>query len=178
MKLIPEGKSRTLTALSLACAAASAVMTAKAGRDLLTLLDVFSTPAFYLGLAQSTLPVDMPPLAGFIVRHMRLFFVFSLLFWCSGLALSLGVWARKEWGRRGAYSMLYLLAAASLLLLFYPWLAVPKPLMYGGVSLAPEFNDAVRAAAHAVRLAAFLGGGLCLWGALLLERGRVKAEFV
>lgn len=178
MKFLPEGKSRALSAGALAVAAVCAVMAIKAGLDLLTLLDVFSTPAFYLGLAGATLPVEMPPLAAFMVRNMRVFFVFSLLFWLSGLALALGVWARKEWGRRGAAWMLYLVSAAALLLLLYPWLAIPRPLMYGEVSLAPEFNNAVKAAAFFARLGSFLGGGLCLWAALALDRGPLRREFV
>ena len=178
MKLLPEGKSKALSAGALGAAAACAVMSLKAGRGLLPLLDVFSTPAFFLALGRSTLPVDMPPLAGFMVNHMRLAFVFSLLFWTSGLSLSLGVWARKEWGRRGAFLMLYLLAAAALLLLLFPWLAVPRPLEYGGVSLAPEFNESVKLAARLLRLGAFAGGGLCLWGALALDRGPLKREFI
>jgi hypothetical protein len=178
MKLFPEGKSKALSAGALAAAAVCAVMSVIAGRDLLTLLDVFSTPAFYLGLARATLPVELPPLAAFMVRHMRVFFVFSLLFWLSGLAVALGVWARKEWGRQGGCWMLYLVSAAALLLLVYPWLAIPKPLMYGGVSLAPEFNSAVRVAAFFARIASLAGGGLCLWAALALDRGPLRREFV
>ena len=177
MKLFPEGKSRALSALALACAACAALMSVSAGRDLLTLLDVFGTPAFLLGLAHATLPTEMPPLAGLIVRHARLFFVFSFFFWVSAFALALGTWARREWARRGAAAMLYLLAAAGLLLLLYPWLAVPKPLMYGGVSLAPEFNGSVKAAAFVTRVASFLGGGVCLWWAMLLDRGSLRSEF-
>lgn len=177
MRIFPEGRSKALSGGALAAAAVCAVMSIQAGRDLLTLLDVFSTPAFYLGLARATLPVELPPLAGFMVRNMRLFFVFSLLFWLSGLALALGVWARREWARQGACWMLYLLAAAALLLLAWPWLAIPRPLIYGGVSLAPEFNNAVRAAAFAARALAFLGGGLCLWWALTLDRGPLRREF-
>lgn len=177
MKFLPDGKSKPLSALALAAAACAGFMAVSAGRDLLTLLNVFGTPAFYLGLARATLPTEMPPLAGLIVRHMRLFFLFSFFFWVSALALSAGVWARKEWARRGAAAMLYLLAAAALLLLLFPWLAVPKPLMYGGVSLAPEFNDTVRAAAFVARVTAFLGGGICLWWALLLDRGGLRREF-
>lgn len=178
MKLLPEGKSKALSAGALGAAAACAVMAFRAGRDLLTLFDVFSTRAFHLALARSTLPVEMPPLAGFLAEHMRLAFFFSLLFWTSGLALALGVWARREWGRRGAFLMLYLLAAVALLLLLFPWLVVPRPLEYGGVSLAPEFNASVSLAARLLRLGAFAGGGLCLWGALALDRGPLKREFI
>lgn len=177
MKLFPDGRSRALSGLALAGAAGAGYMTVSAGLDLLALLNVFGTPAFYLGLARATLPTEMPPLAGLIVAHMRLFFLFSFLFWTSALVLSLGVWARKEWARRGAAAMLYLLAAAALLLLLFPGLAVPKPLMYGGVSLAPEFNDSVRAAAFAARAASLLGGSVCLWWALALDRGGLRREF-
>lgn len=178
MKLFPEGKSRLLSGVSLAAAAVCAAMLAKSARDLLTLLDVISTPAFYLSLVNATVPVDMPPLGAVMVRHMRAFFFFMAFFWLAGLVLSLGVWARREWGRQGACWLLYLLAGGLLLTLAYPWLVVPRPLMYGGVSLAPEFNGAVRAAAFLVRAASFVLGGLCLWGALALDRGEARGEFL
>lgn len=152
-------------------------MTFIAARDLLTMLVIYRTPAFYLGMAKATVPVQMPPLAGFMVRHMRLFFAFFFFLWLSGLVLSLGVWARREWARRGACLTLYLLAAAALLMLAYPWLAVPKPLFYRGISLAPRFNDFVSSAAFFARLTSFLGGGLCLWWALALDRGGLRGEF-
>lgn len=177
MKLLPEGKSKALSAGSLAAAALCAAMTVKAARDLAMLLQVLSAPAFYLSLRHATLPVEMPPLAAFIIGHARLFFAFLLFFWLSGLVLAAGVWARREWARRGAVWLLYLAAGAALLLLVYPWLAIPKPLMYGGISLAPEFNGAVRAAAFFARFAAAVCGALALWWALLLDRGALKAEF-
>lgn len=177
MKLLPEGVSKGLSGLALASAAVCGVMALKAAADLLTLMQVFSSPAFYVALARATVPVDLPPLAGFMFRYMRFVFLFSLVFWLSGLALALGVRARREWARRGAAAMLYLLSAAALLLLLFPWLVIPRPLVYGGVSLAPEFNASVGAAAFAARLAALLGGSLCLWWALTLDRSRLKTEF-
>ena len=51
MKLFPEGKSRALSGLALAVAVVCGFMTLKAVRDLFTLLDVFSSTAFYLALA-------------------------------------------------------------------------------------------------------------------------------
>jgi len=177
MKLLPEGRSKALSAGSLAAAALCAVMTVKAARDLAMLLQVLTAPAFYLSLRHATLPVEMPPLAVFIIGHVRLFFVFLLLFWGSGLVLAAGVWARREWARRGAVWLLYLAAAAALLLLLYPWLAIPKPLMYGSISLAPEFNDAVTAAAFFARFASAVCGTLTLWWALLLDRGELRGEF-
>ncbi|MDA8131400.1 MAG: hypothetical protein M0011_07850 [Elusimicrobia bacterium] len=177
MKLVPEGRSRVLSYVSLAVAAACAVMASRAAYDLLTLAEVLSTPAFYLSLVHSTLPIDLPPLAALMVRHTLPFFVFMLLFWSSGLGLSIGVLARREWARRGAVWMLYLNAAAALLVLGYPWLAVPRPLMYGDIPLAPDFNGAVRTAAFFLRLTSMLHGGLCLWGGLALDRGSVRSEF-
>ena len=177
MELLPEGKSRALSAGTLAAAAVCASLALKAAGDTLTLLAAYSTPAFSLSMARALLPLNMPPLAAFLAGHARLFFAFSFLFWCSGLALALGAWARREWARRGSCAMLYLLAAAALLLVLYPWLAVPRPLEYGGVSLAPEFNATVNLASRLLRLGAFLGGGLCLWAALLLDRGPLRAEF-
>ena len=176
MKLFPEGRSKALSAAALGAAGVSGLMALKGARDLFTLLDVFSTPAFYLGLARATLPVQMPPLAGLLTRNMRAAFAFALVFWLSALALALGVWLRKEWARRGAVWMLYLLSAAALLLLF-PWLAVPRPLYYNGVPLAPEFNAAVKAAAFFARVLSLLGGSLCLWWALALDRGALRLEF-
>lgn len=178
MRLFPAGKSRALSAAALAAAAVSGLMFLKAARDLFTLLDVFSTPAFFLDLARATVPVEMPPLAGLLTRNIRSVFVFTLVFWLAASALALGVWLRREWARRGAAWMLYLLGAAALLLLFFPWLAIPRPLVYGGVALAPEFNAAVKTAAIFARVAALLGGGLCLWCALVLDRSGLRREFV
>ncbi len=177
MKLFPEGKSKPLSGFALAAALATGAMTLLAARDLLTLLDVFSTPAFYLALAHATLPTQMPPLAALIVRNMRLVFIFSFFFWLSGLTLALGVWHRKEWARRGATWMLYLLSGAALLLLLFPWLAIPRPMVYGGVSVSSEFDSAVRTAALFARIVSLLGGSLCLWWALTLDRGQVRLEF-
>ena len=100
-----------------------------------------------------------------------------VLFWTSGLILALGVWGRREWARSGAAAMLYLLSAAGLLLLLFPWLAIPRPLFYGDVPLSPEFNAAVGTAALAARLGALLAGSLSLWWALALDRGGLRKEF-
>lgn len=177
MNLFPAEKSRGLSALALAAAAVCGVMAVKAALDLLTFLEVFSTPAFFLALARAQLPVEMPPLAALITRHIRSVFVFALFFWLSGFTLAAGVLRRKEWARRGAVAMLYLLSAAALLLLLFPWLLVPRQLVYGGVSLAPDFNDAVRVAAFFARTSSFLLGSLFLWWALALDRGGLRKEF-
>lgn len=177
MKLLPEGRSKGLSACALAAGAVSCAMGAKALYDLLTMLGAFSMPTIYMSLAGSKMPYGTPPLAILMVRHVKLFFFFGALFWCSGAALAAGVWLRREWARRGAVWALYILAAASLLVLLYPWVAVPKPLYYGGLPIVPEFNSAVKTAALGLRALAFLAGGVCLWWALALDRGGLKAEF-
>lgn len=163
--------------MALATAAAFGLGSFQAVRDLLTVLGVFSTSTFLLEMAHARVPMNMPPLAHFIIYNMRLFFIFSAFFWLSGFTLALGVWARREWARRGATGMLYLLSAAALLLVFFPSLAVPRQLVRDGVSLAPEFNAAVRTAAFVTRVGALLGGTLCMWWALALDRGALKGEF-
>jgi hypothetical protein len=128
-------------------------------------------------MVNATLPMEMPPLAMLMARHMRSSFVFFFFFWLSLFALAAGVWLRREWARRGAVWMLYLLSAAALLLLLFPWLVVPRPLVYGGVQLAPDFNAMVNAANFLARVAAAAGGALCLWWALALDRGGLRLEF-
>ena len=177
MRIFPEGGSKALSCAALVTAAVCGFMAAKAALDLLTFLAVFSTPAFFLGLAKAQLPVEMPPMAALITRHIRSIFVFALFFWLSGFTLAAGVLRRREWARRGAAAMLYLLSAVSLLLLLFPWLLVPRQLIYQGLSLAPDFNDAVRVAAFFVRTASLLLGSLCLWWALALDRGPLRKEF-
>jgi hypothetical protein len=177
MKLLPEGRSKGLSAASLAAAAVSGLMALKAARDLFTMLGVFSTPAIYLSLASAKVPYGMPPLAALLTRNIRLAFFFALVFWFSAFALAAGIWLRREWARRGAVWGLYLLAAAALLLLVYPWLAVPRPLYYAGIPIAPEFNAAVLSAAAFARILALAVGGVCLWWALALDRGGLKNEF-
>lgn len=177
MKLLAEGKSRGLSCLALGAGGLCGFLALRSALELFLFLQVYSAPIFLLSLAHSTVPVDIPPLAGFLVDHMLLAFVFSFLFWLAGAILAFGVWGRREWARRGAAAMLYLAGAAALLLLLYPWLAIPRPLVYGGISLAPEFNSAVKAAAFLTRLGALLACGLCAWWALALDRSGLKKEF-
>lgn len=177
MRIFPAGRSRALSAAALGAAAVCGFMAAKAVLDLFTFMEVFSTPAFFLALARAQLPVEMPPMAALITRHIRSVFVFALFFWLSGFTLAAGVLRRREWARRGAVVMLYLLSAVFLLLLLFPWLVVPRQLIYQGLSLAPDFNDAVRVAAFFVRTASLLLGSLFLWWALALDRGPLRKEF-
>jgi hypothetical protein len=152
-------------------------MTLKSAGDLLTMFIVFSSPSFFLSMVNATVPMEMPPLAALLTRHIRASFVFFFCFWSSAFALSAGVWLRREWARRGAVWMLYTLTAAALLLLLFPWLVVPRPLVYGDLQLAPEFNSAVRLASGFARFACAAGGALCLWWALALDRGPLRLEF-
>ena len=177
MQIFAEGRSRVLSGSALALAGLCGVMAALSLSDLLTLLRLSSTSTFFLFMSRATVPVEMPPLAGFAARHPGPLFAMAALLWLSGCALALGVWRRAEWARRGAVAMLYLLSAAALLALLFPSLIVPAPLVYDGVSIAPEFNAVVRSAAVYLRIVCVTGGGLCFWWALLLDRGALKGEF-
>ena len=177
MQIFPEHKSKALSAAFLTGAAFSCVMAFRAFSDLADILAFFSAPVFLPAMRGSVLPLNVPPLAGFMVTHTRLFFVFFPLFWFSSLIVFLGLWRRAQWARRGAAAILYLFSLTALLLLFSPWLVIPRPLFYGDISLAPEFNSAVKTAAFYTRLLALAGGSLCLWWALALDRGSARAEF-
>lgn len=177
MKIFEEGRSRVLSGTALALAGLCGVMAALAVSDLLTLLRLNSTSTFFLFLARAKVPAQMPPLAAFAARHPELLFALMALLWLSGCALALGVWRRAEWARRGAAAMLYLLSGTALLTLLFPALVVPAPLVYDGVSIAPQFNAVVKAMAFYLRLVCVLGGGLCFWWALQLDRGALKGEF-
>jgi len=177
MKIFPENKSRRLSWVYLAAAAVSGLMALRGLWDLATMLLFFSTPLLLPFMHGAVMPMEMPPLASFMLKHTRLFFGFFPLFWTSAFILALGLLRRAEWARRGAVAMLYLLVLAALLLIVYPWLVVPSPLFYGGVPLAPEFNAQVSSAAYLTRLLGICGGALCLWWALALDRGGAGAEF-
>ena len=177
MKLFPEGRSFVVSAAAMTVTAAAAYMTCRSLSELVDFLYFYRSASFYPALAHSKLPMGMPPLAALLARHMVLSFYFSFFFWLSAAVLAAGVWRRREWARRGAVAMCYVISAAAAMLLLFPWLVVPEPFVYGGVSLAPEFNAMVRSAAFLVRLAAFTGGGLCLWWALALDRGAARKEF-
>ncbi len=178
MKLIPPGGSKIMSLMAAAAACAALYMAGRSLAELADFLRFYSSNVFYPALAHSKLPAEMPPLAALLSRHMLAAFWFSFLFWLSGAALAVGVLLRREWARRGAVAMCYLLTGAGLMLLFFPWLIVPRPLVYGGLELAPDFNAVVRAAALLVRVVSLAGGGLCLWWALALDRGAARGEFV
>jgi hypothetical protein len=177
MRIFPGDKSRALSFTFLAAAAVAGVMGLRALADLGTILKFFSSPVFLPMMKGSVVPLNMPPLADFMVKNTRLFFAFFPFFWLSAFILSLGLLRRAEWARRGSVAMLYLLACAALMLVLFPWLVIPHPLFYGDISLAPEFNAVVLAAAHYLRLLFTAIGGLCLWWALALDRGSARLDF-
>lgn len=177
MKILPEGKSRALSVSALAAGGICGLMAALNLSDLITLLRLSSTSAFFLFLSRAAVPAEMPPVAAFAVDHPVAVFALTSALWAAGCVLALGVWRRGEWARRGAAAMLYLLAAAAGLALLFPNLIIPRPLFYQGVSIAPEFNAVVKAAAFYLKSAAAAGGALCLWGALVLDRSSARLEF-
>ena len=142
-----------------------------------TLISIFSSPAFQLSMAHATVPVEMPPAAVFLVQHTRGFFFFALIMWLSVTALGFGVLRRAKWGRGGFTALLYLGAAGLCLLFLFPELIVPKPLFYHGVSPAPEFNAAVKAARLWLQVFCGLGAALGLWLAKKFESEEIKKEF-
>jgi len=145
--------------------------------DLITLLQLSSTSAFNLLLARATVPVNMPPLAAFAANHPVPLFSMTAALWISGCVLALGVWRRAEWARRGAVAMLYVLSAGRGTGAPVPSLIVPAPLIYGGVSIAPEFNAAVRSAALSLRWSCMIGEGCASGGRWRSTAARLKPEF-
>ena len=177
MRIFPLGKSRILSATALTLAVLCGGMAVLAVSDLITMLRLSSTSAFFLFFSRATVPVQMPAAAAFAAGHPVALFSLAAALWICGCVLALGVWRRAEWARRGAAAMLYLLSAGALLALLFPSLIVPAPLSYDGMDIAPEFNAAVKSAAFYLRVVSLAGGGLCLWWALVLDRSRIKDEF-
>lgn len=176
MELLPAGRSKLLSAAALALGCVCGQMAFFAGSDLIVMARLSSTSAFNLFMMRSLVPVDMPPLAAFAADHPLPLFALTVLFWLAGCVLSFGVWRRKEWARVGAAAMLYLVAGAALIAVLAPTLVVPKPFVYDGVELAPEFNAAVLRAAFLLRLVSACVMVVSLWWARLLEK-KFKPEF-
>lgn len=176
MKIFPEGRSRTLSAVALALGCVCGLMAFFSGSDLILMARLSSTTTFNLFMMRSLVPVDMPPLAALAADHPLFLFILTAAFWLSGCVLSLGVWRRREWARLGAVAMLYLIGAAALLMVLFPALVVPKPFVYEGVELAPEFNAAVFKAAFILRSVSACIVLVAFWWARLLEK-KFKPEF-
>jgi hypothetical protein len=150
---------------------------ARAAYDNLTLSSMFSSPGFMLGLAGSTLPVEMPPLALLAAAHIRLVFVAYLLVSLGVCATGLGLLLRKAWALAAARRLFYSSAACCCALFLVPGLLVPQPLIREGVSLAPEFNAAVGLMRIQLRVAAALLGSVFFLAALRCERPGIMSEF-
>lgn len=150
---------------------------ARAAYDNFALAAMFSSPSFMLGLAGATIPVETPPLARFAVAHIRLVFVFyffaSMAVFIAGAGLSF----RKAWALNSSKWFFYISAACGLLIFLFPGLLMPKPYIYAGVSLAPEFNSAVEHMRFQLRLFSVLPCATGLWLARRLENAEVRREF-
>lgn len=175
---MPENKKSVLvSAVAWSFIALGGWHAARAAYDNFALAVMFSSPGFMLGLAGSTMPVEVPPLARLAVEHMRLIFVFyffaSLAVFISGLGLR----SRKAWALNASKWFFYIGAACCLVVFLFPGLLVPKPYVYDGVSLAPEFNAAVRHMKFQLRLMAVFPGAAVLWLSRRLEKPEVKSEF-
>jgi hypothetical protein len=148
-----------------------------AARNAFVLFALFSSPGFMLGLAGSTLPVEMPPLARLAAERMPLVFAAYFFFWAGVCIAGMGLLARKAWGLASARWLCYIAAACCLVLLLFPGLVVPKPYTYRGVSLTPEFNAVVGAIRIQLRLITVVLGVCALWLARRLEKPDIRNEF-
>jgi len=170
-------RSRLVTVTAVSVIVIGGFLSFSFARANFTLISMVSSPAFQLSMARATVPVEMPPAAVFLVRHTRGFFFFSLIMWLSVTALGFGVLRRAKWGHSGFTALLYLGAAVLFLFFLFPELIVPKPLFYRGVSLAPEFNAAVKTAKLWLQVFCGLGAALGLWLARKFGNEEIKKEF-
>lgn len=178
-KTVPPGENGAKSPVLLAVvgwsfAAFGGWHAASAAYDNFALAAMFSSPGFLLGLAGSTMPVDAPPLARFLVEHMRLVFVFYFFASLAVCAAGAGLLLRKAWALAAVKGLLYFGAACCLLLFLFPGLLVPRPYLFGGVALTPGFNAAVEHMRMHLRLLSALPGAAALWLAWRLEKPDVK----
>lgn len=150
---------------------------ARAAYDNFALASMFSSPGFMLGLAGSTLPVEMPALARLAAEHLQLVFVFYFLVSLTVFASGAGLLLRKDWARVAAQRFFYLAAAASLALFLFPELLVPKPYMYEGAPVAPGFNEAVGQLKFQTRLIAAILCAGAGWLGRRLGHPELRKEF-
>ncbi len=143
-----------------------------------SLAAMFSSPSVLLGLAGSTVPVELPPLARLAVEHIRLVFVFYFFVSLTVAVTGFGLLLRKAWALSAFKWLFYIGAASCFIMLLFPGLAVPKPYIYGGVSLTPEFNAAVARIKFQLRLIALLLGACAFWVGRRFERPEITSEFV
>ncbi len=150
---------------------------ARAAYDNFAMASMFSSPSFMLGLAGATMPVETPPLARFAVEHIRLVFVFYFFASLAVFIAGSGLLLRKAWALNSSKWFFYIGAACCLLVFLFPGLLMPKPYVYAGVSLAPEFNVAVEHMRFQLRLFSAFPGAAGLWIARRLENEKVRREF-
>lgn len=139
---------------------------------------MFESPAAMLNLANSSAPVDLPPLARLAVDHIRLLFVFYFLISLTVFITGLGLVLKKAWALSAFIWLCYLGAASCFIVLIFPGLAVPKPYIYGGTALTPEFNAAVERAKIVLRLITALLCAGAFWFGWRFERQDIRNEFV
>jgi hypothetical protein len=111
--------------------------------DNFTLHAMFSSPGFMLGLAGASLPADLPPIARLAAEHIRLVFVFYFLVSLTVLISGSGLVLKKAWAIAAVGRLFYISAACCFIVFLFPGLLIPKPYVYGGMQLSPEFNAAV-----------------------------------
>jgi len=150
---------------------------AAVARDAFILVSLFSSPGFMLGLAGSTLPVEMPPLARFAAGHMWTVFGLYFIAGLNILIIGIGLRARKAWAFAAFRWMLYIVGGCSLIILLFPGLVVPGPYMYEGVALTPEFNSAMAAVRFQLRLISAVLGAAAVWFVRRFEKPDIKIEF-
>ena len=150
---------------------------ARAAYDNITLAAMFSSPGFMLGLAGSSLPVELPPLARLAAENIRLVFVAYLLVSLAACVTGVGLLLRKAWALAAARRFFFLAAACCFAVFLGPGLLVPKPLIRDGISLAPEFNAAVGTMKIYLRLVTALLCPAFFWAALRSGRPQITSEF-
>lgn len=138
---------------------------------------MFESPAAMLSLANSTAPVELPPLARLAVEHIRLLFGFYFLISLAVFITGAGLLLKKAWALSAFIRLCYVVAACCLIVLLFPGLVVPKPYVYGGVALTPEFNAAVARARIALRVIAAIFGAGAFWSGRRFERPDIRNEF-
>jgi hypothetical protein len=150
---------------------------ARAAYGNFSLAVMFESPGAMLSLANSTAPVELPPLARLAVEHIRLLFGFYFLLSLAVFITGLGLVLKKAWALSAFIWLCYLGAASCFIVLLFPGLAVPKPYTYEGLALTPEFNAAVARAKIVLRVIAVLFGAGAFWFGWRFERPDVRNEF-
>jgi len=141
--------------------------------DNFALSSMFSSPGFMLGLAGSTVPVELPPLARLAAQNMRFMFILYFLVSISVFVTGIGLLLKRAWAFGAARSLFYTAAACCLVILLFPGLLVPEPFVHEGIAPAPEFNEAVGRMRFWLRVIIAPLGAAAFWaGAAGFEKKR------